>query len=90
TVRCYAHPETTKIHNGTNHAITINSVGSTYQPRSNEPFHVSKTLAAGHSITYETGYDANSHVLTHAYIYNDNGRDGARVMSTAGTITKHC
>lgn len=90
TVRCYGNPETTTIHNGTSHRITINSVGSTYQPRSNEPFYVYHRLSAGHSITYQTGYAAHSNVLTHQYIYNNNGLDGARAKTSVGTFKKHC
>jgi hypothetical protein len=89
-LHCYSNPELTTVHNYTGHGITVNSVGSTYHPYSFEPFYVYHYLAAGNSITYQTGRAAYRHVLTHDYIYNNNGLDGARVRTTVGTFTKHC
>ena len=90
SLSCYTSPERTTIHNGTSHAITIDSVGSTYKPRSNEPFSVDKHLSAGASITYQTGSGAKHNVLTHQSIYDNNGKDGARVKTSIGTFKKHC
>jgi len=87
---CYGHPEKTTIKNTGGTSFKINTVGSTYKPYSFEPFTVNKTLSPGQSITYQTGYTAHTNVLTHDYIYNDNGLDGARVKTTVGTYTKHC
>ena len=70
SVGCDGNPETTRVHNNANHSVKIRSVGSIYQPRSNEPFHVSRNLGAGKAITFETGYAANSNTLTRQYIYN--------------------
>ena len=90
SLSCYGHPEKTTIKNTGATAFKIKTVGSTYRPYSFEPFTVNKTLSPGKSITYQTGYSASSNVLTHDYIYNDNGQDGARVATTVGTYTKHC
>ena len=87
TVACKAAPETTRVKNNRNTAITINTVGSIYQPRSNEPFTVNRRLGGGRSITFESGYDADQNVLTRQYIYNNDvgTQEGARVMTASGT-----
>ena len=92
SVGCDGNPETTRVRNNTNHSVKINTVGSIYKPRSNEPFHVSRNLGAGKASTFETGYAANSNTLTRQYIYNsDVGRkEGARVGTLAGTFVDHC
>lgn len=90
TVRCYSNPERTTIKNNRSSAIRINTVGSTYQPYSYEPFGVYKRLGAGMSITYQTGRAASKNVLTRNYIYNDNGADGVRVKTSVGNFTKKC
>lgn len=89
-VSCYANPETTRITNNSSSSIKVKTVGSTYQPYSNEPFWVNRTLAPGTSVTYQTGYAASRNALTRRYIYNNNGLDGARVATTIGTFTKRC
>jgi hypothetical protein len=92
TVACYGNPEITRVKNNTNHRITIRSVGSIYQPRSNEPFHMSQTLSAGSSVAFESGYDANHNTLTRQYIYNNDvgGKEGARVSTSVGRFSDHC
>src|SRR5215211_6079516 len=93
TVACKATPETTRVKNNRNRAITIKNVGSIYQPRSNEPFRVDRRLGGGNSITFESGSGANHNTLTGAYIYsNDVGsREGARVTTGSGTrFVDHC
>lgn len=90
SVSCNSNPERTTVHNGTGHRITVQTVGSTYHPRSNEPFGVNDSLANGHSITYQSGYAAHTHVLTHQYIYNNDERDGAKVKTSAGTFKRYC
>lgn len=89
-VSCYSNPELTTIRNYSGHGITIRSVGSTYHPYSFEPFYVYKHLNAGDSITYQTGRAAYRHVLSHDYIYNNNGLDGVRVRTSIGKFTRHC
>ncbi len=68
------------------------SRGSVYQPRSNEPFRVGVKLGAGRSVTFESGYDANSRVLTRQYIYNNDvgSKEGARVSTSVGRFTDRC
>ena len=70
SVGCDGNPETTRVRNNANHSVKIRTVGSIFQPRSNEPFHVSHNLGAGKTGTFETGYAANSNSLTRQYIYN--------------------
>ena len=55
TVACRSNPERLTIKNNRSRAITITKVGSTYQPRTSEPFTVNKVLGAGKSITYRFG-----------------------------------
>jgi hypothetical protein len=91
TLRCYSNPEKTTITNTGTTTIRVTKVGSTYQPYSYEPFGLNKTLAPGQAVTYLTGNAASgANKLTGTYIYNDNGRDSARITTTIGTITKHC
>ena len=92
SVGCHGNPETTRVHNNTNHSVMIKAVGSIYQPRSNEPFHLSRNLGPGKSVTFETGYAANSNTLTSQYIYNSDvgDKDGARVGTSAGRFVDRC
>ncbi len=92
SVGCDANPETTRVHNNMNHSVRINTVGSIYQPRSNEPFHASRILGAGKAITFETGYAANHNTLTRQYIYNSDvgSKEGARIGTSAGTFVDRC
>ena len=87
TVACKANPEVTRVENNRNRKITIKKVGSIYQPRSNEPFTVNRTLRAGGAIRFESGYDADQNVLTRQYIYNNDvgSKEGARVTTASGT-----
>ena len=86
TVACKANPEITRVENNRNRKITIKKVGSIYQPRSNEPFTVNRTLRAGGAIRFESGYDADQNVLTRQYIYNNDvgSKEGARVTTASG------
>jgi hypothetical protein len=91
TLHCYSNPELTKITNNGTVTFRVTKVGSTYQPYAAEPFSVNKTLAPGESVTYQTGRKASGpYKLYGNYIYNDNGRDGVKVVTTVGTFTKHC
>ena len=86
TVACKATPEITRVENNRNRRITIKQVGSIYQPRSNEPFTVNRTLRANRTIRFESGFDANQNVLTRQYIYNNDvgSKEGARVTTASG------
>jgi hypothetical protein len=86
TVACNATPEITRVENNRNRRITIKQVGSIYQPRSNEPFTVNRTLRANRTIRFESGFDANQNVLTRQYIYNNDvgSKEGARVTTASG------
>ena len=77
TLKCYSNPEKTTITNNGTVTFKVTKVGSTYHPYSSEPFSVSKTLAPGQSVTYQTGNAASgAYELSHLYIYNNNGQDG--------------
>jgi hypothetical protein len=91
SVACKATPEKTRVENNTNHRITVKKVGSIHQPRSNEPFRVNVRLGRGQSVTFESGYDANSRTLTRQYIYdNEAGRKEARVRTSVGGFVDRC
>lgn len=49
-----------------------------------------KTLAPGTAVTYQTGFGAVKNVLKSNYIYNNNGLDKARVVTSVGTFSKSC
>ena len=87
SVACKATPEVTRVESNRNRKITIKKVGSIHQPRSNEPFTVNRTLRAGKTIRFESGYDADRNVLTRQYIYDNEvgSREGARVTTGSGT-----
>jgi hypothetical protein len=87
SVACKATPEKTHVKNNRNRAITIKTVGSIYQPYSEEPFRVDRRLGAGNSIYFESGSGANHNVLTHKYIYNNavGSKEGARVVTKSGS-----
>ena len=86
TVACKATPETTRVKNNRNRAITVKTVGSIYQPYSYEPFRVDRRLGGGRSITFESGSGANQNKLTGSYIYNNDvgSREGARIVTSTG------
>jgi hypothetical protein len=91
-VSCRSDPEKTRVENNTNHRITIRTVGSIYKPRSNEPFRVDVRLRPDSAITFESGSDANRHVLTHLFIYNNDvgSKEGARVRTSEGRFIDRC
>lgn len=92
TVKCKSNPETLKITNKRSGSITVIKVGSTYQPRSGEPYSVYRTLKPGKSVTYRFGTKRGSNKLTNQFIFNDtSSREKAKVwISGRGTITKKC
>lgn len=85
-------PEVTRVTNDRSSAVKIKSVGSVYKPRTNEPFRADRRLAAGKTIAFETGYDANSDTLTRQYIYNSDvgNEEGTRVRTSAGSFVDRC
>lgn len=91
-VNCTSNPERTAVKNNTNSSIKVNKVSSINDPRSNEPFTVNRTLKAGKTITFKSGPNARSNVLTRQYIYdNDAGsREGARVSTSVGRFVDKC
>jgi hypothetical protein len=89
TAYCYSNPERVVVRNNRTYAITIRTVGSIYQPRSNEPFYKTVKLYPGKSVTFYSGYAASStssRTLTRAYIFANNvgTTEGARVVATTG------
>jgi len=86
TVACKATPETTRVKNNRNRAITIKTMGSIYQPFSYEPIRVDRRLGGGRTITFESGSGANHNKLTGSYIYNNDvgSKEGARVVTGSG------
>ena len=92
TARCDGDPEKVVVTNNTRHRIKIQKVGSIYQPRSNEPFRVDRTLRRGRSVTFEAGPAANHNVLTHQYVFNSSvgSKEGARVRTSIGLFGDRC
>jgi len=78
------------IKNNRSRSITIYRVGSTYRPCSYEPFRVRKVVKPGKRVQFQTGRAARINVLTRNYIYNDDGRVGVKVVTSVGTLKKHC
>lgn len=91
-VQCDGNPEVTRVTNNRSSAVKIQSVGSVYKPRSNEPFRMDRRLGAGRTIAFETGYDANSNTLTRQYIYNSDvgNKEGTRVKTSVGSFVDRC
>jgi hypothetical protein len=92
TARCDGDPENVIVKNNTRHRIKVRRVTSIYQPRSNEPFRVDRTLRRGRSVTFEAGPSSNRHVLTHQYIFNSEvgSKEGARVATSIGRFGDRC
>ena len=90
--RCDGNPEKVIVENNTRHRIKIKRVTSIYQPRSNEPFRVDRTLRRGRQVTFESGPAANHNVLTRQYVFNSDvgSREGARVATSIGRFGDRC
>ena len=93
SLNCESNPETTTVKNNTNKSITIETVGSIYKPRSNEPFNIPDKLGVakaqldpGETITFESGTEANQNVLTRQNIYNNDvgSQEGAVITTSTG------
>jgi uncharacterized protein YraI len=92
-LNCSSDPERITVTNGNSSAIVILSIGTRYQPGSNEPFTLVQTLGAGQSRTYLSGAGASgSFRLTSSYILTDSAgaAEGVNVVTSAGTVTKNC
>ena len=91
-VNCTGNPEVTRVTNNTRRSITVRTVGSIHQPRSNEPFRMNRALGGGRTIAFESGYAANQNTLTRQYIYDNEvgSREGARVYTSAGGFVDRC
>ncbi len=93
SVSCGSNPERTTITNNTNQALNLSgfTLSSINDPRSNEPFALSGTVAAGASVTFQTGTGATANVLTNQFIYdNEAANEGARLGTPFGTLTVLC
>ena len=91
TVSCTSTPESTTVTNNTTMGITVQSVGSIFQPRAEEPFPRNDQLAPGQSITYESGATASLNRLTDQEIFISSvAEEGVRVQTSAGTVEALC
>jgi hypothetical protein len=92
TARCDGNPEKVSVTNNTRHRIKVRRVTSIYQPRSNEPFRVDRTLRRGRSIAFEAGPAADRNVLTRQYVFNSEvgTREGARVATSVDRFADRC
>lgn len=84
TVRCAPNPERVTVRNNSAGAIRVTAVGSIYQPYSSEPYAVSRALAKGAAVTFQSGAAASSNVLTRTYLFNNDvgTAEGARVRAS--------
>jgi hypothetical protein len=92
TARCDGNPERVVVENNTRRRIEVRRVSSIYQPRSNEPFRVDRTLGRGRTITFQSGPAADRNVLTRQYVFNSDvgSREGARVATSVGRFADRC
>jgi hypothetical protein len=91
SVKCYSNPEKLTVKNNGTQSIKLTKVSSAYQLTVAEPFSMNKTLAPGASITFQFGRAASGPTKLYGnYVFNDNGRDGGRVVTSVGTFTKSC
>jgi hypothetical protein len=93
TVACNTWPERTTITNNTDETLNLSgwTLGSLYQPGSDEPFALSGTLDPGKSVTYESGLFASQNVLSSLPIYgNAAPSQGARLTTGFGTLDVLC
>jgi hypothetical protein len=86
TVDCESDPENTTVKNNSNASVTIETVGSIHEPRSNEPFPVNEQLDPGETVTFESGFDATQNVLVNQFIYDNEvgSQEGAEVVTSTG------
>ncbi len=92
-VNCASNPETTSVTNDLNKSVKIKTVGSIYQPGSDEPFKVNRKLKPGKTITFQSGSKAKGkNELTKDFIYDDDAgrKEGARVKTSVGKSVDHC
>lgn len=90
SVSCSSNPERLTIKNNRRSSITINKVGSTYQPRAGEPFSVYRALGPGKSVTFTFGTKRGSNKLTNQFIFADHPTEKAKVVTSVGTIKRAC
>jgi lipoprotein-anchoring transpeptidase ErfK/SrfK len=93
SINCWSDPERIRVTNNGKSTLTVNSIGTLYNPLGQEPFKVNKTIAAGGSRLWQSGEGATgSYVLTKQYILTNAAYDdeGVKVATSAGTITVRC
>jgi len=93
-LNCTGNPETIKVTNNTTATITVKTIGSLYQPRSNEPLTVNRSLGGGKSVTFKAGpaeTAGSSTTLTRQYIFaNGVISEGVSVKTNLATYTRKC
>ncbi|CAA9562431.1 MAG: hypothetical protein AVDCRST_MAG88-1610 [uncultured Thermomicrobiales bacterium] len=93
-IDCGANPETSTISNGTDEALDLArfALGTLHQPRTNEPFRLSGTLAPGAGITFQSGERAAANVLTRQFIHDNDQpeREGAVLLTPFGELRVPC
>lgn len=76
SVSCDTDPETVSIANNLEELpISIVEISSLNDPRENEPFFIGEELAAGESVTFESGAAADERVLTNQFIFDNDAED---------------
>lgn len=85
SVSCTTDPETVSIANNLDDLpISIVEISSIDDPRENEPFFVGEEVAAGESITFESGSAADVNVLTEQFIFDDDNLENEGVVVRIG------
>jgi lipoprotein-anchoring transpeptidase ErfK/SrfK len=90
---CTGNPEKTRIDNTGEADITIISIETLADKTGNEPYAVGRKLGAGRTVIFRSGSGATSGtVLTQSALYTDSryDQDGARIVTSVGTIVKRC
>jgi lipoprotein-anchoring transpeptidase ErfK/SrfK len=93
TINCTSDPEKIRVTNKGKSSLVVNSITTLYDPTSNEPFAVNKTIPAGGTRLWTAGAGATgSFALTNDFILTNTAYDkeGVKVVTSAGTITVKC
>ncbi len=93
SIVCSGAPEKTTIKNIGEGSVTLSQLWTSYNKLGIEPFSLSKVLAPGAQITYESGANATSNRLTSQQIYTEGAgtREAVTVkVSTGKTFSKAC
>ncbi len=93
TINCTSDPEKIRVTNNGYRQIEVKSIGTIYNPTSQEPFTLNyKINPSKTQIWYAGEGGTGNRVLTRNYILTNSAydREGVKVVTSAGTITVKC